>query len=392
MTLSLDEVRNIRFPMARKPHEDGYRASSVDNFMDKLEVSYAQLMEELERLRAQESEPGGAMLEGVDALRGELDDARAEAGRLGDELGALRAAHSQLETANGQLRQDNERLNGEVNQLRGQLDELRASSDLSKTGGEQLRDENENLHRQLDELRGQLNQAQQDLAAAEQAAQQREISGPGALESTAKMGVVAEGVRQIRVTTSAEASPAVVRLVELATNQAETLMNDAQSDAQRRMDEATAQAERLTSEARARAEQLEHETRQNAEQLERETRQHAEQLEHEARQNSERMLAEARGRADRLDAEIRGRRAELFAVLESDRDNLADRVNQLRDYEENYRRTFSGFLQSQIDQLAQTELNPGQRPDLDSMYGLGHPQVSTPRLDALVDESRQELR
>jgi len=52
MTLSLDEVRNIRFPMARKPSEDGYRASAVDNFMDKLEISYAQLTEELEQLRA----------------------------------------------------------------------------------------------------------------------------------------------------------------------------------------------------------------------------------------------------------------------------------------------------------------------------------------------------
>ena len=50
MTLSLDEVRNIRFPMARKPNEDGYRASAVDNFMDKLEISYAELFEELEAL------------------------------------------------------------------------------------------------------------------------------------------------------------------------------------------------------------------------------------------------------------------------------------------------------------------------------------------------------
>ena len=51
MTLSLDEVRNIRFPMARKPNEDGYRASAVDNFMDKLEISYAQLVEEIDQLR-----------------------------------------------------------------------------------------------------------------------------------------------------------------------------------------------------------------------------------------------------------------------------------------------------------------------------------------------------
>jgi len=88
---------------------------------------------------------------------------------------------------------------------------------------------------------------------------------------------------------------------------------------------------------------------------------------------------------------VRERRSELFASLETDRDALVDRVNQLRDYEENYRRAFNGFLQSQINQLEQTELNPTQRPDIDAMYGFGRPQVATPRLDALVDESRQEL-
>ena len=227
------------------------------------------------------------------------------------------------------------------------------------------------------------------------------------------MGVVTDDVRNIRVTTSAEASPVVVRLVELASEQAETLLRDAERESQRRVDEATGQAERVTAEARARAEQLDHEsksraeqldhesksraeqleneTRSRAEQLENETRSRAEQLENETRQNSERMLSEARGRAERLDSEVRERRAELFVGLEADRDALVDRVNQLRDYEENYRRTFNGFLQSQIDQLGQAEINPNRRPDVDAMYGLGRPQVATPRLDALVDESRQEL-
>ena len=391
MTLSLDEVRNIRFPMARKPNEDGYRASSVDNFMDKLEISYAQLLEELEQSRAKagertdSSDSNDSVGAELDAANAELASARAETARLSEELNSLRVAHSQQETANGQLREDNERLIGEAQQLRGQLDELRASSDLSKTGGEQLQAENESLHRQIDEVRGQLNQTQQQLAAAEQAratAEQAQWtqSGPSAAETTAHMGVVTDDVRNIRVTTSAEASPVVVRLVELASEQAETLLRDAERESQRRVDEATGQAERVTAEARARAEQLDHESKSRAEQLENETR-----------QNSERMLSEARGRAERLDSEVRERRAELFVGLESDRDALVDRVNQLRDYEENYRRTFNGFLQSQIDQLGQAEINPNRRPDVDAMYGLGRPQVATPRLDALVDESRQEL-
>ncbi|MGI5952369.1 MAG: DivIVA domain-containing protein [Brooklawnia sp.] len=361
MTLSLDEVRNIRFPMARKPNEDGYRASAVDNFMDKLEISYAQLVEEIDQLRAN---AGGDRSEESESLRADLD--------------AARNAQAQLDAANSQLRQDNDRLTGEVNQLRAQISELRASSDLSQTGADQVQSENEELRRQLEELRGELNQSRQDLAAVEQARQTADL--PSAAETTAGMGIVAEGVQQIRVTTSAEASPAVVRLVELATDQAETLLRDADAEAQKRIDEATGQAERVTAEARARAEQLDHESRTRAEQLDQ-----------ESRQNADRLLGEARGRADRLDSEVRDRRAELFAVLEADRDTLADRVNQLRDYEENYRRTFNGFLQSQIDQLNQAEISPAQRPDVDGMYGLGEPPVATPRLDALVDESRREL-
>ncbi len=400
MTLSLDEVRNIRFPMARKPSEDGYRASAVDNFMDKLEISYAQLTEELEQLRAGGSGGEAASSEADDALRNELKNAQAASSRLAGELDALRNEHASLQTASSQLHQENERLSSEVAQLRGQLDELRASSDLSKTGGEKLRAENENLHRQLEELRGQLNNSQQELAAAQQraeAAQQAPAPAPRQVLDGSD-----GDVRQIRVTTSSEASSAVVRLVELATEQAETLLADADAEAHRRVTEAAGQAERTTAEARARAEQLDHESRSRAEQLDRESKaradqldaeskSRAEQLDAETRQQADRILGEARGRADRLDAEVRERRAELFTGLESDRDVLVDRVNQLRDYEENYRRTFNGFLQSQIDQLGQAALSPSERPDTDAMYGLGQPRVSTPRLDALVDESRQEL-
>lgn len=410
MTLSLDEVQSIRFPMARKPNEDGYRASAVDNFMDKLEISYAQLLEEIEKLRANQG--GGsddpnqdAGLRGeledvrgeLDAARGELESARGEAARLGEELSALRAKQSSLETANNQLREDNERLAGEINQLRGQLDELRASSDLSATGGEQLQHENEDLHRQLGELRGQLNQTQQDLASARQQADEARNAqaqgwhAPGAAETTQNMGVVTDGVRQIKVTTSAEASPAVVRLVELATDQAETLLRDADAEAQRRIDEATGQAERISSEARARAAQLDQESRARADQLDQESRQRAEQLDNETRQMADRLLGEARGRADRLDAEVRNRRAELFTDLETERDQLLGRVTQLRDYEDNYRRTFSGFLAEQIEKLGNAELAPNEAPNVDEMYGLGEPQVSTPRLDALVEESRREF-
>ena len=50
MTLSLDDVRNKRFRMARK---SGYEVLEVDEFVDEVEESFAQLIEENQNLKRQ---------------------------------------------------------------------------------------------------------------------------------------------------------------------------------------------------------------------------------------------------------------------------------------------------------------------------------------------------
>src|SRR6187402_294791 len=50
MTLSLDDVRNKRFRMARK---SGYEVLEVDEFVDEVEESFAQLIEENQNLKKQ---------------------------------------------------------------------------------------------------------------------------------------------------------------------------------------------------------------------------------------------------------------------------------------------------------------------------------------------------
>ena len=50
MTLSLDDVRNKRFRMARK---SGYEVLEVDEFVDEVEESFAQLIEENQSLKKQ---------------------------------------------------------------------------------------------------------------------------------------------------------------------------------------------------------------------------------------------------------------------------------------------------------------------------------------------------
>ena len=48
MTLSLDDVRNKRFRLARK---SGYEVAEVDDFLDQLQESFAQLLGRLHRER-----------------------------------------------------------------------------------------------------------------------------------------------------------------------------------------------------------------------------------------------------------------------------------------------------------------------------------------------------
>ena len=50
MTLTLDDVRNKRFRMARK---SGYEVLEVDEFVDEVEESFAQLVEENQNLKKQ---------------------------------------------------------------------------------------------------------------------------------------------------------------------------------------------------------------------------------------------------------------------------------------------------------------------------------------------------
>lgn len=63
MTLTLDEVRNTKFHMARRA---GYEVTDVDLFVDRVEASFAQLVEENQMLKRQiealKSSQGGAPL------------------------------------------------------------------------------------------------------------------------------------------------------------------------------------------------------------------------------------------------------------------------------------------------------------------------------------------
>jgi DivIVA domain-containing protein len=200
----------------------------------------------------------------------------------------------------------------------------------------------------------------------------------------------------IVVTTGKEASAAVVRLVEMSTEQAERLVGEATEDANRIREEANRTAHQLTTDARTRAERVES----------------------EARVNAERLQADAHSRAEKLDREIEGRRGEMFGDLEKQRDDLTAAVAALRSFEAAYRTNLATHLRRQIETLESgraepvdvpevireirpTEntsngtVQPGEHGPIDQpqredapSYGRGGSPSNTPRLDALLGDQR----
>jgi len=241
MTLSLDDVRNKRFRLARK---SGYEVAEVDDFLDQLQESFAQLIEENENLKKQ-----------VDALGDETSDARTSD----------------------------------------------APADAS--------------------------------VAPAVAAAPHEPAEP----------------ETVVVTTSSEASMAVVRLVQLSTEHAEQLVAEANAEAERIRAEADHAAQKLSSD----------------------TQTEAERLAAEARERAESVRADAQSRAAQLDAETTERRQQLFGALDQERTTLAGAIEELRQFEQTFRSNLTDQLRRHIDILESGHAEPGDVPELATAASIG---------------------
>ena len=282
MSLSLDDVRNKRFRMARK---SGYEVLEVDEFVDEVEETFAQLFEE-----------------------------------------------------------------------------------------------NQNLKKQVESLK----------SAPPAPAAATPPSVPAQQPRPAPAAAAPPSSGPIVVTTGKDASAAVVRLVELSTEQAERLVNEATEDANRIREEANRIAHQVTTDARTRAERVES----------------------EARVNAERLQADAQSRIQRIEKDIEARRGEMFGDLQKQREDLTKTVIALRTFEANYRRNLSNHIRSQIETLETVRLEPADAPEAirnvgpesslnkngaplregaprgDTPTMAGGQTTETPRLDALLGDQR----
>jgi len=117
----------------------------------------------------------------------------------------------------------------------------------------------------------------------------------------------AAGPETIKVSTTAEASSAAARLLELAATNADQVVAEAKTQAQQTREEAQSEAERLE--------------------------------------------ADARTRAERLDAETSERREQLFGELERQKAELNAEIDRLRTFEREYRVELKGYFLAQLEAL-----------------------------------------
>lgn len=327
MTLTLEEVRQTRFHIARRA---GYEVTDVDNFVDKVESTMVALTDENETLKKQLASVGS------------VDTA-----------------------ATSRLSEENARLRREVAGLRSAS---ASGSSASNAQMDTLRRDNAALEKRVAELQAELRRCEQQLSLQ---AQQIPQPMPGMQPDPNTTG-------QFVVTTSEEAGPAVARLLQMATEQADALVSEAEAEATRKVEDAQRKAHEITVDARTKGERVES----------------------EARVNAERLTSEARHRADNLDNEIKAHRRELLAQLEQEREQLSLRVAELRKFEASYRTNFTNHLKSQIAAVESGVFEPSGGSDLISSIGNRGAEApdmgnmgnsSTPRLDALLGDRDQRL-
>jgi DivIVA domain-containing protein len=120
----------------------------------------------------------------------------------------------------------------------------------------------------------------------------------------------------------------------------DALIAEGQSQAQRVVEEANAQAGRAIEDANTQAShQLEEASTQASRQLD------------EASTQASRQLEEANAQAARLVEEAQSQRNEHLSALEQERTRLEDRIEELRNFEREYRSKLKGYIEGQLREL-----------------------------------------
>ena len=235
----------------------------------------------------------------------------------------------------------------------------------------QLIEENQNLKKQVEALKVAAPPAARRWLPTARRSASRQPSAAAAGEPPRPAAASAPST--IVVTTGKEASSAVVRLVEMSTEQAERLVEEATEDANRIREEANRTAHQLTTDARTRAERVESEARVNAERLQADA-------------------LESRREAGSGDRELGV--ARCSATWSGSATSSPRPSPSLRNFETAYRTNLTSHLRSQIETLEsgrrRAGRDPGRRTRAQAGRGHATATASPGRATAMAPAEREE--
>lgn len=311
MPLTPADVHNVAFskpPIGKR----GYNEDEVDQFLDLVEDTLAEIQEENDELR-----------QVVEELRAELETARSAQPAATPSAG------------------------------KPAVDEAALRKDIEAS----VKAEYE---AKLAEANAKATKAQNDLATAKtehqkalQAAQQKSTTAPAAAAATAAAAM-----------SGSDAQVQAAKVLTMAQEMADRLTAEAQVDSQTMLDKAHATAEARVSEANATATRLVNEAQVKSERQLAEADATAKRLVEEAQKSSEQTLQEAQARAaaqikaaedkaNALQADAERKHTEIMATVKQQQTSLETRISELRIFEREYRTRLKDLLTTQLEELEQ---------------------------------------
>ena len=278
MSLTLEEVRNTKFHVARR---QGYDTTEVDLFVDKVEAAFGQIVEENEMMRSQ--------LEAMKESQPEQDEQYTAA----------------PQAAEGEIRKQVE---AEYEKKIAELKEAHAAD--------------------LKAARDEAAKAKQDAQKAREDASRAGQQAPAAAAPAAAVGTnapVTDAKGRVVVTTAAEAGAWVQRAVEDANKIAE----EADAEANTTIENAKQQAQQITDEAKGRAARVEQDARANAERITSQAQNRAGDLDRELAEKRREAMSKLEGDRDQLNATVSRLRAFEGRYRQNLTKHLQDQIRSL---------------------------------------------------------------
>jgi DivIVA domain-containing protein len=219
MALTPEEIHSKTF--RETSLKKGYDQIEVDDFLDAIELTVAEMAREIEDLRS--------------ATRGEIP--------------------SSVTAKLDELTAENEGLSSSLNQAHAEIESLRAQhSDLAAASTQGDSAVVDQLNQQIANTQNELSSAQQELAAAQQAItsahQENEALNARVAELSAHNSELAQNTAVVPISSS-DASLSAVRMLELAQRTADETVAGARIEGEQILHEASSEAERLLTDTKS---------------------------------------------------------------------------------------------------------------------------------------------